>query len=364
MITVPLFSATHIAATVDLTGAVQRVVDSQWYVLGEEVTQFEREFAQYCGVGHCIGVANGTDALELALRSVGVGSGARVALAANAGFYGSTAVHAIGAIPVYCDVEPQTLTLAPAALRTELQRGLSAVIVTHLYGQLADMETIGALAAAHKVPLIEDCAQAHGATLRGQRAGSFGTVGCFSFYPTKNLGALGDGGALTTSNADVAAALQQLRQYGWKSKYQVALTGGRNSRLDEMQAAVLRAKLPHLDEWNAQRRSVASRYDEAFASLPMLRPTSLRHDYVAHLYVLRVDDRDSFRKALRDRGVASDVHYPVPDHLQPAYRCPLERGSLPVTEDACARVVSIPCFPGLGPDQIEQVVDAVRSAAR
>lgn len=364
MITVPLFSAIDIAATVDLRGAVQRVLDSHWYVLGKEVAAFEREFADYCGVPHCVGVANGTEALELALRSVGVGTGDRIALAANAAFYGSTAVRAISAVPVYGDVDPQTLTFAPAVLRTILEHGVKAIIVTHLYGQLAAIESIVDLAAEFGVPVIEDCAQAHGAALRGKRAGSFGAVGCFSFYPTKNLGALGDGGAITTSSAAIAAGVRRLRQYGWGAKYHVEAPGGRNSRLDEMQAAVLRAKLPHLDTWNAKRRSIARRYNEAFAGLPVRCPPSTGEDYVAHLYVLRVANRDQFRNILNERGIASDVHYPVPDHLQPAYPCEEQKGALPVTEAACESVVSLPCFPGIKPEQVEQVIEAVKFAVQ
>ncbi len=364
MITVPLFSAIDVAKCVDLGAAVQRVVDSRWYVLGREVSEFEREFAEYCGVPHCVGVANGTEALELALRAVGAGAGDRIALVANAGFYGSTAVREIGAIPVYADVDPRTLTMAPAALRTVLERGAKAIIVTHLYGQLADVTAIGDLASEFGIPIIEDCAQAHGAALRGRRAGSFGTVGCFSFYPTKNLGALGDAGAITTSSPQIAARLRSLRQYGWDTKYHVETPGGRNSRLDEMQAAVLRAKLPHLDDWNAQRRSVARRYNEAFLGLPHARPPSTGDDYVAHLYVLRVDHRDQFRNALAEHGIASDIHYPVPDHLQPAYPCRQAKGTLPVTESACDTVVSLPCFTGITALQVERVIEAVTRASR
>ena len=364
MIRVPLFSAADAAAGVDVASAVQRVVNSHWYVLGKEVSEFEREFSDYCGVSHCIALASGTDALELALRSVRVGVGDRVALVSNAGFYGSTAVRLIGAVPVYADVDPRTLTLAPAALHEILKDGAKAIIVTHLYGQLADMATIVELAAEFDVPVIEDCAQAHGATRNGKRAGSFGAVGCFSFYPTKNLGALGDGGAVTTSRPDVAAGVRQLRQYGWGTKYRVEMTGGRNSRLDEMQAAVLRAKLPHLDTWNAMRRSIARRYNESFADLPVRCPLSIGEDYVAHLYVLRVADRERFRHVLDDQGIASDIHYPVPDHRQPAYAYGDPNATFPVTEEACNSVVSLPCFPGMSSEQVDRVIEAVKLAIR
>ena len=364
MTTVPLFSVIDVVETADVASAVKRVVDSHRYILGNEVLAFEREFAQYCGVSHGVGLANGTDALELALTSVGVGANDRVALAANAGFYGSTAVRLVGAVPCYGDVDPQTLTLAPAALRKILEHGAKAIIATHLYGQLADITTIVDLAAEFDVPVIEDCAQAHGAALRGKRAGSFGAVGCFSFYPTKNLGALGDGGAVVTSHAEIAAQLRRLRQYGWEAKYHVQTPRGRNSRLDEMQAAILRAKLPHLDALNAKRRAIARRYNEAFVGLPVRCPPSTGDDYVAHLYVLRVTNRDQFRHVLNQRGVASDVHYPVPDHLQPAYPCEERKGALPVTEAACESVVSLPCFSGINAEQVEQVIEAVKLAAQ
>jgi dTDP-4-amino-4,6-dideoxygalactose transaminase len=362
--TVPLFSATGIANSVDVASAVKRVLDSHWYILGSEVSAFEHEFAQYCGVPHCVGVANGTEALELALRSVGVEADTRVALAANAGFYGSTAVHAVGAVPLYADVDPVTLTLAPTHLAAVLKRGAGAIIVTHLYGQMADIEAIVDLAAQYRVPVIEDCAQAHGAVLRGRRAGSFGAAGCFSFYPTKNLGALGDGGAIVTTSAESHLRLRKLRQYGWDSKYHVETPGGRNSRLDEMQAAVLRAKLPHLDTWNHARRAVAQRYNTAFQGLPISLPPAAGEDYVAHLYVLRVEGRDRFRAILRDRGIATDVHYPVPDHLQRGYRVADGPAPMPVTEAACRTVVSLPCFPGISTDEVQQVIDAVTLAVR
>lgn len=356
--TVPLFSAAVANSCLDFSVAIQRVLDRNWYVLGEEVACFEREFANYVGVETCVTLANGTDAIELALRGVGVQRGDEVVAVANAGFYGSTAIHAIGAIPLYVDVDQNTLTMSVSALVKALDRAPKAVIVTHLYGQLADIDELVRVARRARVPLIEDCAQSHGATRNGKQAGSFGNIACFSFYPTKNLGALGDGGAIVTGDGDLAARVRSLRQYGWSQKYQVALAGGRNSRLDEMQAAILREKLPHLVDWNNARRSIANRYNEAFASLPLERPCSTGLDYVAHLYVLRVNDRDSFREFLKARGIATDIHYPIPDHLQPAFQASkLEH--LAVTESACASVVSLPCFPGLTAVEVERVIGAV-----
>jgi dTDP-4-amino-4,6-dideoxygalactose transaminase len=357
---IPLYSAEIANRGVALTRIMSRVLNSHWYILGEEVANFEREFSAYVGADHCVSVANGTEALELALRGLGVHRGDVVITVANAGFYGSTAIHAIGAVPLYVDTDEVSLTMAPTSLERALATKPKAVIVTHLYGQLADVETLVALCRQAGVPLLEDCAQAHGAVRNGQQAGSFGDVGCFSFYPTKNLGALGDGGAVVTQSTDLAARIRSLRQYGWSQKYTVATPGGRNSRLDEMQAAILREKLPHLERWNAQRREIARRYSEAFAGLPVRCPPSMAEDYVAHLYVIRLENRGAFRGFLKDRGVATDIHYPIPDHLQPAYANARTCGGMRTTETACARVVSLPCFPGLLEDEVAVVIDAVR----
>lgn len=356
---VPLFSSAIANRGVNLTGALQRVIERNWYVLGTEVAAFEAEFAAYLGVKSCVALANGTDALEIALRTLEIGPGKRVALVANAGFYGSTAVRAVGAQPCYVDVDVATLTMAPAALQTVLATGIDAVIVTHLYGQMADIGRIAAMTAAAGVPLIEDCAQSHGARRDGTRAGSFGDIGCFSFYPTKNLGAIGDGGAIITDDVELDSRARRLRQYGWSKKYHVTEAGGRNSRLDELQAAVLREKLPMLDEWNARRRAIASRYSAAFAGLPIQLPASNGDDFVAHLYVIRVPDRADFIASLAAADIATEIHYPIPDHLQAAY-AQASDASLPVTEAASGEVVTLPCFPGLDAESVERVIAAVR----
>jgi aminotransferase EvaB len=359
---VPLFDPRAVNAGFALESAIARVIQRHWYVLGEEVRAFETAFASYCGVPHCVTVANGTDALELALRGLGVGRGDKVILAANAGFYGSTAVQQIDAQAVYVDIDPATLCLS----RTEVERVLAtqsikAIVLTHLYGQMADVEPLAELARARHIPLVEDCAQAHGARRGGAMVGSIGDVGCFSFYPTKNLGALGDGGAVTCRDAGTAARIRALRQYGWGQKYQNDLPGGRNSRLDEMQAAVLNEKLPVLDRQNQARRDIALRYREAFATLPMKLAPSFGEDYVAHLFVVRLAQRDALRAHLQARGIASDVHYPIPDHLQRVASSEQKAGSLPHTEQACAQVLSLPCYPGMPPDFVNQVIDAVQA---
>ena len=338
------------ALAVEIQTAVARVLERGWYILGPEVEAFEREFADYCGVHLCVGVANGTDALELALRALDLPSGSRVLTVANAGGYSSTAILAAGLTPVYADVDAVAMTMQPTSA------DVRAVIVTHLYGRMAAMPSI--LAAAGGVPVIEDCAQAHGAVLEGRKAGSWGTIGCFSFYPTKNLGALGDGGAVVTRDPALATRLKELRQYGWRSKYKSEVAGGRNSRLDEIQAAILRAKLPHLDQWNRRRREIASRYNEAMRDLTLTTPL-VDDAYVAHLYVVRSAERDRIRQALAAAGFATNVHYPVPDYSQPSM---VSAYKLPVTEECCGSVLTLPCFPELTNYELARVADAVRSA--
>jgi dTDP-3-amino-2,3,6-trideoxy-4-keto-D-glucose/dTDP-3-amino-3,4,6-trideoxy-alpha-D-glucose/dTDP-2,6-dideoxy-D-kanosamine transaminase len=348
----------------ELTAAVNRVMSRGWYIQGPEVESFEAEFAQYCGVEHCVGVGNGTDALELALRAAGIGPGAEVATAANAGMYSTTAILRAGAVPVYVDVDERSMTMSPAALRATLSPETSAVIVTHLYGQLAEIEELRGIAERQKLPLIEDCAQAHGAERAGRKSGSWGTLGCFSFYPTKNLGAMGDGGAVVTGDAILAAKVRALRQYGWTGKYRSTVPGGRNSRLDEMQAAVLRAKLPHLGAWNDRRREIARKYGEALDGSGLILPAT-EDDYVAHLYVVRSAQRERLRRALAEAGIGTDVHYPIPDPRQESMRDVTFRGTLlPVTETAADQVLTLPCFPEMTDGEVAEIAQAVLAALR
>lgn len=358
---IPLFSSALVNHGLGLAAAVTRVLDSNSFVLGKEVAQFEQEFAQYTGVGHCVSVANGTDALELALRALDVKPGERVVCVANAGFYSSTAIQLAGGTPVYVDVDDRTLTMSPAGLARAMEERPAAVIATHLYGQLAPIEQLVQICRAAAVPLIEDCAQSHGASRGGRRAGSFADLSCFSFYPTKNLGALGDGGAVLTQDQDFAARLKALRQYGWSRKYEVVQAGGCNSRLDEIQAAVLRAKLQHLDRQNAQRRAIAKRYNDAFAGLPLRLPASVDEDFVAHLYVVRTSQRQALRAWLLERGVATDVHYPIADIRQPVFGDRFKGQVLEVTEAACASALSLPCFPGMPDSDVAHVAGSVLS---
>jgi aminotransferase EvaB len=349
----------HAPIAQELELAVRRVLARGWYVLGEENERFESAFAAYCGTRHAIGVANGTDAIELALRALGLRAGDTVITAANAGFYTTISALAIGARPVFADVDFLTHAINEPALTAalELHPAAKAVVVTHLYGRLAEIKSLAALCDAAGIPLIEDCAQAHGARIDGRRAGSFGTIGCFSFYPTKNLGALGDGGALTTDRDELAQRIRSLRQYGWDTKYHVQQTGGRNSRLDELQAAVLSAKLPRLDAWNARRRAIAERYTRAITNARVICPPIGGEDYVAHLYVIRCEDRDALRAHLAVRGIGTEIHYPVPDHRQAALRD--DSLNLPVTEKLTAEILTLPCFPEMTAAEVERIVAAV-----
>jgi aminotransferase EvaB len=350
----------------ELERAARDVIDSGWFVLGAQVDAFESEFAAYCGSEHCIGVANGTDALELALRALGIGQGHRVATVANAGLYSTTAITAAGATPIYVDVDPATLLVDRDDLARAVDRERPhAVIVTHLFGRLADMASVLAICAARCVPIVEDCAQAHGAARDGHKAGTFGDVGCYSFYPTKNLGALGDGGAIVTRSAEIARNVRSLRQYGWTDKYHAALGGGRNSRLDEMQAAFLRVALPRLDDWNAQRLRIARRLAEGIDHRDVIGPRLDADAYVAHLFVVRSAYRDSLAAALRAAGIATDVHYPVPDHRQPAFAKTIGAApSLPTTERCCNEVLTLPCFPEMTDAEADAVIAAVNAWRR
>ena len=336
--------------------AFDRVQASGRYVLGAEVAAFEGEFAATCGVAHAVGVASGSDALELALRAAGVTAADEVATVANAAMYATLAIRAIGARPRFIDVDDTTLLVDPAALATALTHRTRAVVVTHLYGRLAPMRELAEVTQRWGIPIIEDCAQAHGAARDGRCAGSFGLAGCFSFYPTKNLGALGDGGAVVTADAAFGDRLRALRQYGWRRKYEVVTDGGRNSRLDEMQAAMLRARLPGLHAANARRRAIAGAYSTRIRHPALRVPPTPGSDDVAHLFVLRTPDRRGLATALAAHGIDTDVHYPIPDHRQPVVAADYASIRLPVSERACNEVLSLPCFPELTAAEIEAVI--------
>ncbi len=348
----------HAPLRAELDAAIARVQDRGWYILGPEVEAFEREFAAYCGSGACVAVGNGTDALELALRALSIGRDDEVVTVANAGMYATTAIRATGAVPVYAEIDATTLLMDPVALVARIGPRARAVVVTHLYGRLADVAMLASIARKRGIALIEDCAQAHGARTNGGMAGTHGTLGCFSFYPTKNLGALGDAGAVVTGDHGLAARLRALRTYGWGTKYHCAMEGGMNSRMDELQAAVLRVKLPRLDAWNRRRREIAARYAATIRHPAIALPQSATDATdAAHLYVVRTHERESLRAHLAAAGVATDVHYPVPDHRQPGAGVAPAQG-LPRTERACTEVLSVPCYPELDDAEIAAVAAA------
>lgn len=344
-----------------LQDAATRVLTSGWYVHGPEHAAFEREFAEFVGVASCVGVGNGTDALEIALRALDPAPGSVVVTAANAGMYSSTAIRRAGLRPRYADVDPGTLLLTADTVAQVLDDDVSVVVVTHLYGRLADVAGIRAALGTRGIALLEDGAQAAGAGTPGARAGALGDVAAFSFYPTKNLGALGDGGAVTTDREDVAIRARRLRTYGWGAKYRVAEDGGRNSRLDELQAAFLRVRLPHLDRWNEARRAVVARYAAAAEGTGVRVLPATGPGHVAHLAVLVADDREAARAALTEAGVQTDVHYPVPDHRQEPFAAEHAGVSLPVTERLAGQVLSLPCFAELRDDEVERVCAVLRT---
>lgn len=349
----------------EIDAAVARVLDSGWYILGQEVKAFEAEFAAWLGAGKTVGCGNGTDAIVLALRALGIGPGCAVATVSHTAVATVAAVEMVGATPVLIDIDPDHFTMDPADLAATVASSpmpIEAVLPVHLYGQAADLDAIGAICRQNGLALIEDCAQAHGATWHGKKVGTFGDAATFSFYPTKNLGALGDGGAVALPTDDMAGRVAALRQYGWRTHY-ISDDVGMNSRLDEVQAAILRVKLAHLDAANARRQAIAAVYDEALghASIgpPARRPNA---GHVFHLYVVRVPNRDAVQARLRAAGIGSGIHYPQPVHLQPAYRNRVALGAAgcKATEAAALEVLSLPLYPELTDDEIGQVAEALR----
>ncbi len=344
----------------ELDAVISRVASGGWYILGEELRAFESEFAAYLGVRDVVGVASGTDALLLALRACGVEPGDEVITVSHTAVATVTAIELCGATPRLVDVEPNSLTMAPGGLAAALTLRTKAIVPVHLYGRAADMEPILAFARAHGLIVVEDCAQAHGAYYHGRMVGTMGDAAAFSFYPTKNLGAMGDGGAVATNRADVAERLRLLRQYGWQERY-ISEIPGYNSRLDEMQAAVLRVRLRHLEAENEARRRLAGLYDAALAGLPVRTPEAgMNHRHVYHLYVIQVDQRDALQAHMNSRDVATAIHYPSPVHRQPAYRhLGYELGSLPETERAAGAILSLPLYPDLPDEAVMEVVKTI-----
>jgi len=354
--------AQYQAISSDVDQAIRRVINNTSFIMGQEVEAFEAAFAAYSRAEHAIGVASGTAALHLALLACGVGPGHEVITTPHTFIATAEAIAHAGARPVFVDIDPRAYTLDPAAIEAAITERTRAIIPVHLYGQPADMDPILKVARQHGLRVIEDAAQAHGAEYKGGRVGALGDVACFSFYPGKNLGAYGDGGAVVTNDPQIADQVRLLRNHGRRQKYE-HLVEGYGERLDALQAAILNAKLPHLESWTNARRNLAGHYRACLAGdneiVVPLDPDDVRHVY--HLFVIQVPFRDEVFSALREDGIGVGIHYPIPLHLQPAYRyLGLEKGCFPVTEACASRVLSLPLYPEMTEDQVSWVAERVR----
>ena len=361
--------AQHASIARDVEAAVQRVMTNADFILGGDVASFEEEFGRYCEAEHCVGLDSGMSALELGMRALGIGPGDEVITPAGSFIASSSAISFTGATPVWVDVDARTYNIDPDLIEAAITPRTKAIMVVHLYGQPADMDRVFAIGARHHLPVIEDACQSHGARYRGRRTGSMGAFAAFSFYPSKNLGAYGDAGALTTDDAALADKVRMMRNYGQRAKYDHMYLAW-NRRLDTLQAAVLRVKLQHLDAWNESRRRIASLYGELLAGGAVTLPHSLPDvEHVHHLYVVQVDDRRRVQEELTAGGIATGIHYPLPIHLQEAYRgAGLGPGSFPVTEAASERVLSLPMYPEMMESDVRRVAanlgQAVSASAR
>ncbi len=349
-----------------LLPVVDAVMEKSYFILGENVAAFEREFAAYCGTQHAVGVANGTDAIHLACRALGIGPGDEVLTTPHTATFTALGISMTGATPTFADIDADTGNMDPRQIESAITARTKAIMPVHLYGQIADMDPILEIGHKHGIPVIEDAAQAHGARYKGKRAGSIGAIGCFSFYPTKNLGAYGDGGAITTDDGDLAQALRELRNGGQRERYNHVRLGV-CSRLDELQAAILRVKLGYLDEWTQARRHNAERYNHLIADAGLPVQSMKVRDFgesAFHLYVIRViaEDRDPLISHLKEQGVDAMIHYPVPVHRQEAYAfLNLPEGSYPVAERLALEIITLPLYPELSDEQANIVVGAIRS---
>jgi dTDP-4-amino-4,6-dideoxygalactose transaminase len=345
----------------EIDEAVDRVVRSGWYIGGPEVQAFEEDFAAYCGASHCVGVGNGLEALHLALRALDIGPGDEVIVSSNSYIATLLAVNMAGATPVMVEPDPATHNLDPTAIEAAITPRSRAVLPTHLYGQPADLDPILEVVRRRGLKLVEDAAQAHGASYKGRRLGAHGDVVAWSFYPTKNLGAMGDAGAVTTNDPEIARRVRILSNYGSVNRY-VNEVKGFNSRLDPIQAALLRVKLKYLDEWNERRRTIAAFYQSALAGSGLVLPHVPNWSEPAwHLYVVRTPDRSALQASLGEAGIQTQIHYPIPPHLQHAYSdMPWSRGDFPIAEMLADQVLSLPIGPHLSLDQARQVADAVQ----
>jgi dTDP-4-amino-4,6-dideoxygalactose transaminase len=348
----------------EIDAAISTVLDSGQFILGEQVAAFEQEFAAYCGTAECIALNSGTSALHLALLAAGVGPGDEVITVPFTFVASVAAVIYTGARPVLIDIDPRSFTMDPAAIEAAITPRTKAILPVHLYGQTADMDPILEIARRHGLIVIEDAAQAHGAKHKGHSAGSIGDIGCFSFYPAKNLGAYGEGGAVTTSNPAYAQTIRRLRDWGTDRKYHHVVQGY-NYRMEGFQGAILRVKLRHLEKWTEARRALAGKYDKLLAGCGLNLPAEMPDDrHVYHLYTLRADDRDSLQSTLLTEGIQTAIHYAVPAHLQPAYsNLGYGRGSFPNAEAAADQVLSLPLYPELSEENLIRVARSVQKAA-
>ena len=363
-INVPLLDlvAQYAAIKTEMDAAIQRVLDSGHFILGPEVSAVEKEVADYLGVAHGIGVASGTDALILALRALEIGEGDEVILPAYTFFATIGSVLHVGATPVLVDVDEKTYCIDIEQTRAKITSATKAIIPVHLYGQAADMDALTEIAKENNLSIIEDNAQAFGADYKGKKTGSIGDIGCLSFFPSKNLGAYGDGGMVVTDNPKLAEKMHMLRAHGWKKKYFPEILGY-NSRLDALQAAILRVKLPHLDKWNEGRRKVAHIYSEALAGTPDLQTPfeAPNRTHVYHLYILQVPNRDELQEKLKEAGIGTSVYYPQPLHLaEPCKALGYTEGDFPVAEKASLETIAIPVYPEMSDEQIAYVLEIVK----
>lgn len=350
--------ASNLALQRELTVAFNRVLKSGWYILGQEVEAFETQWATFCGAKYAIGVGNGTDAITLVLLAYGIGPGDEVICPSLTATFTAVAISATGATPVFADVAADTYTLDPIDCEAKITSKTKVIIPVHLYGHPADMDPLIRLAKKHKLKVIEDACQAHGAKYKGRRVGSIGDAGCFSFYPTKNLGGLGDGGVITTNSSHLAKRCQILRNGGQKTRYQHILLG-RNSRLDELQAAFLRVKLAHLESWIQKRQAIAAYYLDTLSAPNMQLPQpSPWAEPVWHLFVVQVSQRQTFMTKLKERGIATQIHYPIPAHKQPIYSNDID---LPVTERLVKKIISLPIYPELTLQAQLSIIKAIQS---
>ena len=352
--------ANYVSHKEAIDAAVLEVMNSGWYILGSATKTFEKNFAQFIGVDHCIGVNSGTDAIVLVLRALEIGPGDEVITVSHTAVATVAAIELVGATPVFCDIDPKTHCIDANLVEALINDQTKAILAVHLYGHPADALKLKSIAEKHGIKLIEDCAQAHGAIINGKMVGCFGDAACFSFYPTKNLGAIGDGGAVVTNNNALADKLRWLREYGWKERY-ISHFQGMNTRLDEIQAAILNAKLPHLESETQKRIAIAQHYNQALADLNVVTPiTKPGYQHVFHLYVIETDQRDALQAHLKTFGIGSAIHYPQAVHQQPAYLSRIRGWELlQNTEALMPRILSLPMYPELEIAQQQRVVEAI-----